>query len=99
MESAPLVALYARLRALPWASLTLDGGTESFPYRLLGRLAARQVTITADTEPRAPAARWIVEIDPPEAEGRNRAEFHLFDDAEALAAYLQRLSQEDAGTP
>lgn len=95
MSSAPLVELYESLRDLPWDSLTLDGGTDPFSYRLVGRLAERDVTITIDDDPRATNRRWVVEIEGSRASGNlEAAEFHLFEGDQPLADYLRRLSED-----
>lgn len=95
MSSAPLVELYESLRDLPWDSLTLEGGTDPFSYRLVGRLTEREVAITIDDDPRAINRRWVVEIEKVHPSGtREAAEFHLFEGDQPLADYLRRLSEE-----
>ena len=93
MTSAALVGLYELLRDLPWESLSLDGSGDSFPYRLVGRLTEKHVTITPDEDPRATNRRWVVEIGSPDSEGAARgSEFHLFDGDRPLIDYLRRFS-------
>lgn len=97
MTSAALVGLYELLRDLPWESLSLDGSGDTFTYRLVGRLTEKQVTITADDDPRAETRRWVLEIGPPDAESHSEeatkgSEFHLFEGDRPLIDYLRRFS-------
>ncbi|WP_119169289.1 hypothetical protein [Algihabitans albus] len=93
MTSAALVGLYEDLRDLPWESLSLDGTGDAFPYRLVGRLAEKQITIMVDDDPRAENRRWVVEIGTLGGDKPQRgSEFHLFEGDPSLIDYLQRFS-------
>ncbi len=91
-SSSALVRLYGVLRDLPWADLELDGASlpaAATPPRLLGRLNARSITISADATEEGPADRWVLEISD---HGKTAAEILLFDGDAAVEAYLRRLS-------
>lgn len=95
-SSDAILRLYARVRDLPWQRLELDGGTDGpagFPYRLVGTLQGRRLSIALDPGRTPGADGWILEMSGAQA-GPARPGLQLFERDDELVRFLERLTPD-----